>query len=74
MFEEEIKVVQENPLVLILTLSDGINQGRWQAAENFGEIITEVKKRYPDKQFQYIPFNYAQTKQGPALEAIMAIA
>ena len=56
MYLEEIKVVKEYPLILLLRLSDGVSEGRWDAAENFAELFAEVRIQCPNIQFQFIPF------------------
>ena len=74
--DEEIAKVRDEPITLMLKLPDGCTPGRWEAAEAFAEIIAEMRKRYPGKTFQLLPFNYDTPKDGtdPALSAVMAIS
>lgn len=74
--DEEILIVSEVPLTLMLKLPDGCTPGRWGAAEAFSEIIAEMRKRYPDKTFQLLPFSYVTLSDGtnPSLSAVMAVA
>ncbi|MEK9184308.1 MAG: hypothetical protein AAB892_01095 [Patescibacteria group bacterium] len=69
-----VKPVSDEPLVRILTLPDGITPGRFEAAEKFAEAIKELRAVYPGVQFQFIPFNYSPSRDGPALESILAVA
>lgn len=74
--DEEITIVREEPLTLILTLPDGCTSGRWEAAEAFADILAEMNKRYPGKNFQLLPFSYNTPSDGtnPALNAIFAVS
>lgn len=74
--DETIMVVQKEPLVLLLNLPDGCTPGRWESAEAFSELITETRKRYPDKRFQFLPFSYDTLSDGtnPALDSILAVS
>ncbi len=69
--EEEILIVRENPIALILNLPDGCTAGRFEAAEAFVELVAEVRRRYPNTEFQYLSFSYAGEQ--PALSTILAI-
>ncbi len=57
--------------VYILELLDSCCPGRWEAAKSFAITITELKRRFPDKKFQYVPFNY---DRDGALTKLLAIA
>ena len=73
--DEEILTVREELLVLLLKLPDRCTSGRWEAAEAFTEIIAELGKKYPDKQFQVLPFSFDTPSDGtnPALNTVLAI-
>lgn len=71
--EEEVVVVREEPLVVALKLPDGCTPGRWEAAESFADSIAELRRRYPGRTFQFVPFSY-RYQESPALDTILAIA
>ena len=73
--DENILLVQEEPLTLLLTLPDGCTPGRWEAAVSFAGIIRETKIKYSGKKFQLLPFSYDTPSDGtnPALNAILAV-
>lgn len=74
--DEEIAVVREEPLTLLLKLPDGCTPGRWEAAKAFAEILAEVCKKHPGKNFQLLPFSYSTLNDGtnPALDSVLAVA
>lgn len=74
--DNEIEMVQKEPLILLLCLPAGCCPWRWEAAESFAKIIAEMKAKHPDKSFQLLPFSYATVADGidPALNSILAIA
>lgn len=74
--DEELQIVREEPLMLLVNLPGGYAPGRSEAADAFGEIIASLRKKYPGKSFQYLPFSYATPRDGtdPALNAILAVA
>ena len=75
---KEIVKVRGEPLTLLLKLPDGCDAGRWEAAVAFGEIVAELRRRYPGKTFQLLPFSFYQNTieilNAPALAAMLAIA
>jgi hypothetical protein len=54
---DPIKIIWRDPLVLLLNLPDGCTDGRVEAATAFAKVISGVRQRYPNKEFQYIPFD-----------------
>jgi hypothetical protein len=73
--DELIVKVRDEPLTLVLKLPDGCTPGRWEAAEAFGEIIAEMRRRYPGKSFQLLPFSYvAPDGANPAIGVVLAVA
>lgn len=74
--DEEIIKVHDEPLTLLLKLPDGCTPGRFEAAEAFTEIISEMQRRHPGNTFQLLPFSFCTANDGinPALDAVLAIS
>lgn len=53
-----LQLVQYEPLMYVVKLNDGDTPGRWEAATSFGETLSELKKKHPDRRFQLVPFSY----------------
>jgi hypothetical protein len=51
--------LSRNPLIFIITLSDGCTPGRWEAAQEFVAEIKMLREKYPSRKFQYIPFDHS---------------
>lgn len=73
---DEVNVIQVEPLTLVLKRPDGCTSGSHEAAEAFAESIAALRKGYPGRKFQLLPFSYRTCANGvdPALDAILAIA
>ena len=65
-----VRPVSKNPLMAMMTLPDGISEGRWESADAFSEGVKELYEKYPHRTFQFVPFTY---KNG-YLTAMLAIA
>jgi hypothetical protein len=72
----EITIVEEEPvLVISVCLSDGVTEGRFEAVEDWAEGIASLKKRYPGRQFQFVPELYKTVGgENPALVSMLAIS
>ena len=82
-FDDLIREIEEdgkNHQTLLLMLPDGATQGRWEAVRAWHEIFAEVRRRYPNRQFQFLPHTYAATGHTydeigrSALESILAVS
>ena len=58
------------------TLPDGRTPGRIEAALAFAELVAEARRRYPEKDFQFLSFSFDTLEDGtnPALDAILAVS
>lgn len=74
--EETIIAVRGNPLTVVIKLPDGVCPGRFESAEAFADLIGTLKTKYPENNFQLLPFSYNTTEDGcnPVLESILAVA
>ncbi|HRZ30605.1 MAG TPA: hypothetical protein P5274_03005 [Candidatus Paceibacterota bacterium] len=72
----EITVVVEEPiLVILISLSDGVTEGRYEAVEDLVEGFVSLKKEHPDRQFQLLPESYRTVGgENPALVSLMAVS
>ncbi len=60
-FEEtdEISILSKNPLSILISLPNGCDPGKFEAAEAFVASIKKIKEVCPEKIFQFIPFEYS---------------
>ena len=69
-----LTVVEESPLVVQICLSCGVTVGRYEATEDLTEGIKALRKKYPGRQFQFIPESYNTVDgENPALVSILAV-
>ncbi len=62
------------PLTILIELPDGCDAGRFESAEAFAEAFIWLKKKYPEKKFQLLPFSYRTVAEKyPCLESILAV-
>lgn len=54
----EILETESKKLTLLVKLPDGCTEGRYEAAEAFARSFAEIAEKWPNKKFQYVPFNY----------------
>ncbi|MCX6713955.1 MAG: hypothetical protein NTV48_02515 [Candidatus Vogelbacteria bacterium] len=70
----EIEKVSDHPLVFSISLSEGVTEGRREAAEDFVEGLRDLQKLHPTKRFQHLPFQYKTVNgEDPALTSILSI-
>ena len=75
-YSETIHMIRENPVALLITLSDGCPSGRIEAAAAFAQLVAEVGKRYTGEDFQFLPFSFDTPEDGtnPALNTILTVS
>ena len=72
--EGQVVPLDDEPLTCVLRLPEGCTPGRFEAAEAFQEACGELKRLYPGKRFQLLPFSYNTDRgENPALACILAI-